>query len=152
MQRKVSMFRTTVFTLCSTLTFLSPLVAATRTWQGGGGNSLWSNGANWVGGIAPMPGDAVVFPSTAVDFTPDADIPNLGLTQMGLDGGTQPGGYDLISSNNTIVTLASGTIIDVTPTTSGFPQTISMQLGLLGPNNIRIQNNSGAGFVSLTIF
>lgn len=35
--------------------------AATRTWAGGSGN--WSNPAKWVGGVAPAPGDDLVFPA-----------------------------------------------------------------------------------------
>lgn len=33
--------------------------AATRTWAGGSGS--WTNPANWVGGVAPSPGDDLVF-------------------------------------------------------------------------------------------
>lgn len=37
--------------------------AGTRIWKGGA-NGLWSNPANWDGGV-PMPGDDVVFPASA---------------------------------------------------------------------------------------
>ena len=44
----------------------APLLAATRTWTGGGtGDSAdWTQPANW-GGIAPSPGDDLVFPAVA---------------------------------------------------------------------------------------
>ena len=49
----------------STLLGLSPLAhAATRTWDGGGADNLWTNAANW-GGTAPIAGDNLVFPGTA---------------------------------------------------------------------------------------
>ncbi len=32
-----------------------------RNWTGAGGDDLWSNPANWAGGISPRPGDDVVF-------------------------------------------------------------------------------------------
>lgn len=38
----------------------SSVEAATRTWAGGSGN--WTNPAMWVGGVAPSPGDDLVFP------------------------------------------------------------------------------------------
>jgi Bacterial Ig-like domain (group 3) len=43
--------------------FLIPIAAfgSTRTWTGAGGNLVWSNGANWVGGTAPRSGDDLVF-------------------------------------------------------------------------------------------
>ena len=31
------------------------------TWNGQGGDNLWSNGANWVGGVAPTAGEDLVF-------------------------------------------------------------------------------------------
>ena len=38
-------------------------VALAQTWQYGGVNNLWSNGANWSGGGAPGPGGNVVIPT-----------------------------------------------------------------------------------------
>ena len=38
--------------------------AATCTWLGTGGNFLASNPANWVGGVAPVAGDSILFPTT----------------------------------------------------------------------------------------
>lgn len=36
----------------------------TRTWDGGGANSLWSNPANWSGDVLPVQGDDIVFPGS----------------------------------------------------------------------------------------
>ena len=43
--------------------------AATRTWGGSSGN--WSNPANWVGGVAPVAGDDLVFPVGPYTMTND---------------------------------------------------------------------------------
>lgn len=47
--------------LCVVLLIPRTASAATRTWTGAGGNSLWSNAANWEGGVAPKNGDDLVF-------------------------------------------------------------------------------------------
>ncbi len=41
-----------------------PVLAATRTWTGAGGDANWSTAANW-GGTAPAAGDDLVFPNGA---------------------------------------------------------------------------------------
>src|SRR5688572_5295278 len=35
--------------------------AATRTWDGGGADGFWTSATNWVGDVAPLPGDNLVF-------------------------------------------------------------------------------------------
>jgi len=50
---------------------LSPLPAATgvtKTWDGGGANNQWTNAINWVGNVAPVPGDDLVFPAGAAQL------------------------------------------------------------------------------------
>ena len=39
--------------------------AATRTWDGGGGDGLWSTAANWSLNTLPIPGDTVIFDGTS---------------------------------------------------------------------------------------
>ena len=39
----------------------------TLTWNGGGTDNNWSTAANWLGGVAPLPGDNLVFPAGAVN-------------------------------------------------------------------------------------
>ena len=39
--------------------------AASRTWDGGGTNGFWTTPANWVGDVAPNPGDSLTFPAAA---------------------------------------------------------------------------------------
>src|SRR5262245_30598834 len=38
------------------------LAPAVATWDRGGTNNLWTTSANWVGDVAPQPGDDLVFP------------------------------------------------------------------------------------------
>jgi autotransporter-associated beta strand protein len=37
-------------------------LALTRTWDGGGTNRYWSTPENWIGDVAPSPGETLVFP------------------------------------------------------------------------------------------
>ncbi len=46
----------------------------TRTWTGAGTNALWSTPQNWIGGVAPKSGDALYFPSGALQVTNQNDF------------------------------------------------------------------------------
>jgi len=48
----------------------SAAAAAILTWNGGGGNNNWTTAANWVGGVAPVAGNSLVFDSTGVGARP----------------------------------------------------------------------------------
>ncbi|HZH33565.1 MAG TPA: FG-GAP-like repeat-containing protein [Pyrinomonadaceae bacterium] len=48
--------------------------AATRTWDGGGSNANWSTAANWVGDVAPVAGDDLIFPETAAQFSTNNNL------------------------------------------------------------------------------
>ena len=41
----------------------------TKTWDGGGANDNWNTAANWVGDVAPVAGDDLVFPQSAARKT-----------------------------------------------------------------------------------
>jgi len=59
-----------------TLTYIVPPTGVTRVWDGGSVlNSNWSTAANWVGDIAPQPGDALRFPATAARRINSNDFP-----------------------------------------------------------------------------
>ncbi|MFA6509515.1 MAG: LamG-like jellyroll fold domain-containing protein [Candidatus Peribacteraceae bacterium] len=81
-------------TRCALLLFLSSTLipsalAATRTWDGGGSTSNWSEAANWSDNTAPTAADTAVFDGTdATDATVDADINLAGLTVTSGYGGT----------------------------------------------------------------
>ena len=44
-----------------TLTDVTGVSATTKTWDGGGSDNNWTTAANWVGDLAPLAGDALVF-------------------------------------------------------------------------------------------
>ena len=46
-----------------------------RTWSGAGTNGLWQNASNWVGNVAPVPGDNLIFPGGTARLTSTNDFP-----------------------------------------------------------------------------
>jgi autotransporter-associated beta strand protein len=50
------------------------LTPAVATWDGGGANNLWSTPQNWVGDVAPHPGDDLVFPAGAAQVSNTNDF------------------------------------------------------------------------------
>jgi autotransporter-associated beta strand protein len=46
-----------------------PATGVAKTWSGAGGDSNWSTAANWVGNIAPVQGDDLVFPPGVARYT-----------------------------------------------------------------------------------
>jgi autotransporter-associated beta strand protein len=125
--------------------------AANVTWSGAGQDNLWSDGANWVGNVAPAPGDRLVFPADAAQQTNVNDNPagsyfaSLLFTagRSALAGGQ----YD-ISGNG--ITLGPGGITDRADHSSN---TIAVPITLAGPAGyITLQNSADtlqlAGWVS----
>jgi len=96
------------------LTLLAqPVLAGTHTWSGAGGNSLWSNAANWSSGGAPAATESapvrLIFPAAASAFT---STPNIsGLTVDFLDI-SQPAAQSYLfrfGGTSTILSSAIGT-------------------------------------------
>src|SRR5262245_35501522 len=75
--------------------FLEVRIApATDIWTGAVDN-IWTRAANWEGGVAPVPGDDLVFPDTATRFTPANNF-DVGTTFNSITIGAA--GYDLIGN------------------------------------------------------
>lgn len=77
---------------------------ATVTWMGStgpGANANWTNGANWQGGIAPTPGDELVFPATATTFVSNNDF--IADTKFGPITIANPATGYLISGNRIVI-------------------------------------------------
>jgi autotransporter-associated beta strand protein len=53
------------FTFLLTISCSFSVQAAVRTWDGGGADANWATAANWVGDVAPVAGDDLVFPAVA---------------------------------------------------------------------------------------
>src|SRR5438093_5709812 len=48
----------------ATASGLAAVRAADLTWTGAGADNNWTTAANWLGGVAPAPGDRLVFDGT----------------------------------------------------------------------------------------
>jgi autotransporter-associated beta strand protein len=111
--------------------------AMTFTWSGASQDNLWSDGANWVGYVAPVPGDHLVFPADAAqqsnvnDYAVGSFFASLLFTA---GQSAHAGGKYVISGNG--FTLGSGGITDRADHSSN---TISVPITLAGP----------AGFITL---
>jgi hypothetical protein len=67
----------------------APLSAATRTWTGAV-NNLWSAGGNWIGGVAPVSGDDLVFPAAGSNTNTVNDLAGLTLSGVIIERPSPP--------------------------------------------------------------
>ena len=126
-----------IITLCSGMVLSSPLGAATATWEGGGGNSLWTTTTNWQGGTPPVAGagDTATFPGSPVfDFNPDNNIANLGLAQLNIN--TISSSYNFHSTSSTPLTFVSGGLIEVNQSSTVFVSNFNLPITLAGTTTI----------------
>lgn len=74
---KIKFSLNTALALLSVSTFIhqASIVAATRTWDGGGTNNYWMTAINWVGDLAPTAGDELVFPPGALRLANSNNFP-----------------------------------------------------------------------------
>lgn len=94
----------------------------TAVWDAGGANQLWTNPLNWVGDVAPVPGDALTFPVNT-HATPTNDFP----------AGTSFHGIHITTSGITFtgnrVTLTAGISASAASSyTSSMPVTLAAHL------------------------
>ncbi len=134
-------------------------VLATKTWDGGGTTNNWSDGANWSGDTAPVPGDVVVFDSSsAKDASVDVEVNvasiNIGSGYAGtisLNNGvnmTFTGGGNTSSQAGGTFTNGTGTIT--------FASSFSLTGGIFNTKNGNVNfngsfNQSGGLFNDLTL-
>jgi autotransporter-associated beta strand protein len=112
--------------LLASASLLWPAVAAatTLTWNGGGGDNSWTSDANWVGGVAPVAGDNLVFDATGVGARPSpnndfADGTSFGTITVSV------GGYSI---GGTSVSLTTG----LTASNTSGSSTVSLTIGGAG--------------------
>jgi autotransporter-associated beta strand protein len=115
----------------------SRLAPAVATWDGAGANANWTTAANWVGNVAPNPGDDLVFPSGAAQLVNVNDFP----------AGTafhsfKITGYDYRPTGNAIA-LAAGFIVDNSGTASSFGATPEINLSLTLTGDQAFANDLG---------
>jgi autotransporter-associated beta strand protein len=117
--------------------------AKTFVWSGLGPDNTWSDPANWVGGVAPAPGDLLVFPSGAAQESNVNDYPAGSIFNAILftqsSGSTSPAAYR-ISGN--AITLGPGGIMDQATSSAN---DISFPIGLgSSASFITVQNSAAA--------
>ena len=148
--------------------------AATKTWDGGGADNNWQTAANWVGDVAPVANDDLIFPATATQFATNNN--SAGFTtfhSLTIEGGnytiggngfrltnglTVNGGTQLINTSINVAAAQTYTAALGSTTTilllnmSGFPLTFdgagSFGIGVIsGPGNL-IKNGGGAALLT----
>lgn len=119
-----------------------PPTGITRVWAGEFNvpdDFFWSTPANWVGGVAPQPGDSLLFPDTAPRHVAQNDFP-VGTTfhQISITGNTGPG-YTL---RGNAIRLSGG----VNYTRTGFPSSFQIPMTLEAPVTFTLSGDSGFEF------
>ncbi|MEO6391640.1 MAG: VCBS repeat-containing protein [Pyrinomonadaceae bacterium] len=119
-----------VFALAAAMLFLSQSAkAATKTWDGGGANGNWNTAANWVGDIAPVAGDDLVFPDGVTQFTTSNNFFLFtSFHSLSVTGGSYTFGGNPFTLT-TALTVNSGTQAINTFLTLGGPVTITCDVG-----------------------
>jgi autotransporter-associated beta strand protein len=80
---------------------------APATWDGGGADNNWTTAANWVGDVAPIVADSLVFPAGAAQLT---NVNNFAAGTLFASLSVTAGGYVI---NGNAVTLATGITADI---------------------------------------
>jgi len=95
----------------------SRLAPAVATWDGGGANANWSTAANWIGDVAPTPGDDLVFPAAAAQKANVNDFQTgTSFGQLAVNGfNYQISGNRVFLTNGISVDTGAGTAPDVPP-------------------------------------
>lgn len=103
--------------------------SATKTWNGNGANNNWQTAANWVGGVAPVANDDLIFPVTAAQFSTNNNFFNGIITYNSItfDGNYTINGNPLRIGNN--LTVNSGTQTINIPIEINGGQTLNGALG-----------------------
>ena len=99
----MSMRKLMKFVMVCAAVAASPVCADTVEWNGEAGNGSLSDGGNWVGGVAPVAGDALDFSSIASATTLNADFGDgrtFGAVTMGNGVITFTGAFAVASFSN----------------------------------------------------
>ena len=130
-------------------------VATTFTWDGGGADNNWTTAANWVGDVAPVAGDDLVFDSTGVGVRPLPNNDFAAATNFGTitvaAGGYMLGGNSMILATDLTASNASGssTVSLVVGGTATVTRNGAGTLVLSGANSFSGATTINAGVVSI---
>ena len=114
-------------------------IGVARYWNGAGANGLWSNATNWVGGVAPNPGDDLIFPPGAARLINTNNFPTATIFNAIILSG---GDYFLYGSN---IVLHAGIIATniTAPDTLYLPFTLNADQTITADNGSMNLNLSG---------
>lgn len=107
-----------ILILCFVLLFSVNAFSAVRTWDGGGANANWNTPANWVGDVAPIANDDLVFPAAAAQFTTNNNFTGTTFNSLTFEGGNY-------TVNGSAITLRGLTV-------NGGTQAINTAINLSG--------------------
>src|SRR5687768_10537619 len=100
-----TLFLVFIVTIASINTF-----SAVRTWDGGGPDANWQTAANWLGDVAPVANDDLIFPAVATQFSTNNNFP----VQTNFNSITIDGNYTVAGSSLRLgmggLTVTSGTV------------------------------------------
>ncbi|HQU86919.1 MAG TPA: hypothetical protein PKY59_27545, partial [Pyrinomonadaceae bacterium] len=151
---KKSIFLCFIFLLI--LTFNN--FAAVKTWDGGGADANWTTAANWVGDVAPVANDDLVFPASGLQQSNNNNFFLLtAFRSLSFEGGTYTvGGNPLRLTNGLIVgggTQTINTAISLTGAqTFNFAQASLTTIAILSVSSAGLtfdgDGNGGVGLIS----
>ena len=123
-----------------------------QTWNGAGANDLWSNGNNWVGGVAPVNvGTAAVAFGGSTRLTPDMDA-NWNILSLTFNSGA--GAFTLGSTGSFTLTIQTGGITNSSSSTETINNAITLgavQTWSAASGNLVFGGNVANGGFLLTI-
>ncbi len=106
--------------------------ACTNSWNGNAGDGLWSDGANWSTGSAPVSSDVVCLPSGA-GVEVDPATTNFTVAGLELDGATlTTGGSESLTVSGEL------DLQNATPGSSGTPDVIGSGLSLIAQGSVTV--------------
>ncbi len=127
-------------------------------WDGGGNDNNWQTAANWVGDVAPLPGDDLIFPANAAQFTMNNNFfPFTYFRSLIFEGGNYTlGGNPIRLSNGLVVNggvQSINTGISLSATQNFFlNQAGSATIAVLSTGNFALNidgtGNLGIGIIS----
>lgn len=125
LRRLGSFISALLLSISSLFVFVPSTFAATVTWDGGGSDSNFSTAANWVGDIAPVSGDSLVFDCASTNKGPVNNMTGATFASISFSGAC--GGVGFAVSGNAF-TLTGG----VTNSSTGASHSFSNNIVLTG--------------------
>ena len=124
---------------------VAPAVA--RSWSGGGLTDNWTNGANWTGGVAPLTGDSLVFPSGQLRMPTNFNDYDPGTTFSSITFSGAVGSYTLNGNPGNPLTL---TFAGITSSNTSGANTVGSTLGIAFTGPAQTIGNAAGGTLTVS--